>query len=141
MPGGGHDRRRGPVALVFPGQLGWHYQQRVWNRRISNKECRMLKGDTGLLPQKDAKASGNPNTLFLVVNGGPILTSQPVSFRIRNSLLDILLFLQRASIANQGRMKSAGETRGWLDSSENHFRHPSPGEFGYVTASNGAACR
>lgn len=36
-------------------QLGWHYQQRVWNRRISNKECRMLKGDTGLLPQKDAK--------------------------------------------------------------------------------------
>ena len=43
------------TQVDLPVQLGWHYQQRVWNRRISNKECRMLKGDTGLLPQEDAK--------------------------------------------------------------------------------------
>ncbi len=43
------------TQVDLPVQLGWHYQQQVWNRRISNKECRMLKGDTGLLPQEDAK--------------------------------------------------------------------------------------
>ena len=32
----------------------------------------MLKGDTVLLPQKDAKTSGNPNSLFLVVNWRPV---------------------------------------------------------------------
>jgi hypothetical protein len=67
----------------------------------------MLKGILGCChkkARKDTKASGNPNTLFLVVNWRPILTSQPDSFSIRNSLLDILLFLQQASTANQGRI-------------------------------------
>ncbi len=87
----------------------------------------MLKEDTGLLPQerrKDTKASGNPNTLFLVVNWRPILTSQPVfSFSIRNSLLDILLFLQRASIANQGRIGLV-QTLGRIGSSRLSDVHP-----------------
>ncbi len=66
-----------------PVQLGWPSQQRVWNRRISSKECRMLKGILGCChkkARKDTKASGNPNTLFLVVNWRPILTDIAARF-------------------------------------------------------------
>ncbi len=67
----------------------------------------MLKGDTGLLPQEGAKvheSQWKPEHSLSGRHWRPILTSQPVSFSIRNSLLDILLFLQRASIANHGRI-------------------------------------
>ncbi len=54
-------RARGPPApvvlhkLTFLCSLVGTISRRVWNRRISSKECRTLKGDTGLLPQKGAK--------------------------------------------------------------------------------------
>ncbi len=102
------------TQVDLPVQLGWHYQQRIWNRRISNKECRIsnkecrtLKGDTRLLSQKGAKrheSQWKPEHAVSRRQRRTFLTSQPVFFSIRNSLLDILLLLQRASIAIQGRI-------------------------------------
>ena len=43
----------GPAALLYR----WYGPRWVWNRRTPNKECRMLKGDTSPLPEKDARSS------------------------------------------------------------------------------------
>ncbi len=113
-PGGPQGTGRGPwPPLYYPSCAAClalsaaSLEPRNIQQGISNVEGGIL-GCCHKKTRKDAKASGNPNTLFLVVNWRPILTSQPVSFSIRNSLLDILLFLQQASIANQGRMGRVG---------------------------------